>query len=140
MLCRVVCRRGPACRDRRGGLRQDAGKRMACRCWKKWRRFCGLRGRTCPYRRRRRGLCRRREDRRRGRRNCRGARGRPGWPGLRCEERGGPFRGSCVTPATDEGGEFFEAREELGKLREGKGVWAVGERGSGIVVGFEEDA
>ena len=48
--CDQRCRRGRACQDRRGGLRRDEGTRTVCRCWRRWRRFSGRRGRTCPCR------------------------------------------------------------------------------------------
>ena len=43
-------------------------------------------------------------------------------------------------PPADEGGEFFESREELGELCERERVGAVGEGFGGIVVCFEKDA
>ncbi len=60
--------------------------------------------------------------------------------GPRCGEHGERNRGSWVAPATDEGGEFLEARKELGKLRKRKGVGTIGKGRGGIVVSFEEDA
>ena len=43
-------------------------------------------------------------------------------------------------PAAHDRGEFFQAFEEGGELREREGVGAVGKGFGGVVVGFEKDA